>query len=99
LDIFWRYVYQITNRQNQRIDRERYTFSFTPPTQNRLTDIKIYFYLIDQKLLDEKIETSRELMKQNASKIHQMEGKKDLHGFNLSGITATDLYNNINVSM
>lgn len=34
-------------------------------------------------------------MKQNASKLHEMEGKKDLHGFNLSGMTATDLYNNV----
>lgn len=33
-------------------------------------------------------------MKQNAIAIQQMEGKNDVHGFSLKGLTATDLYNN-----
>lgn len=35
-------------------------------------------------------------MKQNASSIQKMEGQKQVHGFDLTGITATDLYNNTN---
>ncbi|KAI9473923.1 MAG: hypothetical protein EXX96DRAFT_621551 [Benjaminiella poitrasii] len=50
----------------------------------------------DQKLLDEKIDTARGIMKQNTIAIQEMEGKNDVHGFNLKGITATDLYNNAN---
>ncbi|CAO3698566.1 unnamed protein product [Rhizopus microsporus] len=49
----------------------------------------------DQSLLDEKIEEARNKMKVNAAKIQEIEGKKDMHGFNLSGITATDLYNSV----
>ncbi|CAO0801999.1 unnamed protein product [Mucor circinelloides] len=48
----------------------------------------------DQKLLDEKVDAARDIMKQNAIAIQQMEGKNDVHGFSLKGLTATDLYNN-----
>lgn len=57
----------------------------------------IYIYilcLLDQKLLDEKVDAARDIMKQNAIAIQQMEGKNDVHGFSLKGLTATDLYNN-----
>lgn len=49
--------------------------------------------LLDQKLLDEKVDKARSIMKQNAIAIQEMEGKNDIHGFSLKGITATDLYN------
>ncbi|KAI7907559.1 uncharacterized protein BX663DRAFT_3805 [Cokeromyces recurvatus] len=49
----------------------------------------------DQKLLDEKIDIARDIMKRNTIAIQEMEGKNDVHGFNLKGITATDLYSNV----
>lgn len=56
--------------------------------------IDIRCLLLDQKLLDEKVDAARDIMKQNATAIQQMEGKNDVHGFSLKGLTATDLYNN-----
>ncbi|OBZ88287.1 p53 and DNA damage-regulated protein 1 [Choanephora cucurbitarum] len=47
----------------------------------------------DQKALDEKIDEARKVMKQNALAIQRIEGKNEIHGFNLKGMTATDLYN------
>ncbi|KAI8970517.1 hypothetical protein BDB01DRAFT_855375 [Pilobolus umbonatus] len=49
----------------------------------------------DQKNLDEKINMARDTMKKNAALISQIEGKDDMHGFNLKGMTATDLYNSV----
>ncbi|KAI7895048.1 uncharacterized protein EV154DRAFT_496798 [Mucor mucedo] len=48
----------------------------------------------DQKVLDEKIEASKQIVDKNTLALKDMENKRDLHGFNLSGLTATDLYNN-----
>jgi hypothetical protein len=45
-------------------------------------------------LLDEKVEAAKNIIKNNAKKIEEIEGKRDVHGFSLNGITATDLYNN-----
>lgn len=60
--------------------------------------IDMYNIYIDQKLLDEKVDAARDIMKQNAIAIQQMEGKNDVHGFSLKGLTATDLYNNTNTA-
>ncbi|KAI8991607.1 p53 and DNA damage-regulated protein 1-like protein [Mycotypha africana] len=49
----------------------------------------------DQELLDEKVDKARSVMKENAMELQKMEGKNDIHGFSLKGLTATDLYNNI----
>ncbi|KAI8366219.1 hypothetical protein BD560DRAFT_153679 [Blakeslea trispora] len=60
------------------------------PTENVKTMIEK-----DQKALDEKIDRAREGMKQNAMAIQRIEGKNQIHGFNLKGMTATDLYNSV----
>lgn len=48
----------------------------------------------DQHSLNERIETAKETIKHNTSELEKMSSRKDLHGFNLGGVTATDLYNN-----
>ncbi|CAO3632455.1 unnamed protein product [Mucor hiemalis] len=48
----------------------------------------------DQNSLNERIETAKETIKSNTNELEKMSSRRDLHGFNLGGVTATDLYNN-----
>ncbi|KAI8083814.1 hypothetical protein BDF21DRAFT_492713 [Thamnidium elegans] len=48
----------------------------------------------EQDLLEEKIEISKQVIQKDRLRLQQLESKKDLHGFNLTGMTATDMYNN-----
>ena len=49
---------------------------------------------IDQKSLDKRVDAAKTVLKNNTAELKKMESKRDLHGFNLGGLTATDLYNN-----
>ncbi|KAG2210569.1 hypothetical protein INT47_002511 [Mucor saturninus] len=76
-----------------KIDKKLWTFSsdmFIKLPTNKTQELLEK----DQKVLDEKIEASKQIVDKNTLALKDMENKRDLHGFNLSGLTATDLYNN-----
>ncbi|CAO3609817.1 unnamed protein product [Cunninghamella echinulata] len=47
----------------------------------------------DQNTLNEKIDQSRKIIKEKANELQKLEGKKNMQGFDLEGMTAKELYN------
>ncbi|KAI8090024.1 uncharacterized protein BX664DRAFT_386418 [Halteromyces radiatus] len=46
----------------------------------------------DQTTLTEKMDETRKIIKDMATELQQLEGKKEMQGFNLTGMSAKDLY-------
>jgi hypothetical protein len=47
----------------------------------------------DQKKLDEEIESRRDMVRQKAMKLDQLENGQQTSGFDLQGLKAADIYN------
>lgn len=77
-----------TNKTQELLEKGNTLFSYDDSWSSTTN------FQVDQKVLDEKIEASKQIVDKNTLALKDMENKRDLHGFNLSGLTATDLYNN-----